>query len=110
MTPDDQSLAAELALGLLDHEDAAAAERRRRDGGAFAAEVTWWETAMAEGSLTNDRAPPPPGALTRIETSLFGVAEPDRPARTASAFPWRTFILGLVAVKLTLVALWALLR
>ena len=55
--PDDDLLAAELALGVLDAEARRAAQARVRDDAAFAARVAAWERRL--GGLLDEVAPEP---------------------------------------------------
>ena len=55
--PDDELLAAELALGVLDADARRAAQARVRDDAAFAARVAAWERRI--GGLLDDVAPVP---------------------------------------------------
>lgn len=61
--PDDDMLAAELALRVLTGDALAAAQRRAADDPAFARRVTDWEIRTA--GLTDDLAPVPPRASTK---------------------------------------------
>ena len=60
MTPDDQALAAELALGVLDGAELVAARARLAGDRAFAAEVARWEEWLAPLALAFPEAVPPP--------------------------------------------------
>jgi anti-sigma-K factor RskA len=80
MTPDDQSLAAELALGLLDGQERATALERLLAEPAFAAEVAWWRQHL--DTLLDDYAPAdaPPGPV-----AVDAVPPPEAPA---VRWPW----------------------
>lgn len=67
---DDDALAAELALGVLEGEDRAAAQTRAARDPAFAARVTAWEVRLAP--LADQVAPvPAPNLMPAIEARLF---------------------------------------
>ena len=78
MTPEDQALAGELALGLLDGEERAQALRRTLSDPDFAREVEWWRahfaTMLAEvrpvpapqGLIDNSGAPSLPKPRNRL--------------------------------------------
>jgi len=68
---DDDLLAAEYALGLLDAEDWRAARDRAAVDGAFAARVAGWERRLAALNTEFAEAPVPVGQLARIEARLF---------------------------------------
>lgn len=84
MTSDDQILAAELALGLLDGAEHAAARQRLLTDPDFAAETAWWQDRFA--SLAHGAVPaqPPGGLLARIEARLNQAP----PVGAARRWPW----------------------
>lgn len=89
LTPDedDDALAAEYVLGVLDLAERAEAEARIKRDPAFAARVTGWEARLA--GMNDDFADAPaPNLLPQIEARLFPVA-----ARPAA--PRRRFGFGL---------------
>lgn len=70
MTPDDQFLAAELALGLLEGAELVTARARLLTDPEFAGETAWWQEQFA--ALAEDAVPadPPAGLLEGIEERL----------------------------------------
>ncbi len=81
---EDDALAAEYVLGVLDLEARAGFERRLKAEAGLAARVAAWEGRLA--GLNEGFAPAPaPDLLPAIEARLFPVAAPARPARRA---PW----------------------
>ena len=110
LTEAQKTLAAELALGLLDPEETYRAERQLRDQPELAAEVAWWEDRFASTlDETADHAPSR-DLLPDVQAALFGVA-PERSAQHAPhRFPWGKVILGVVAVKATLLSAFFYLR
>lgn len=74
---EDEALAAEVALGVLDGEERAAALRRVARDPAFAARVVAWEARLSP--MADDVPPvPAPNLLPKIEARLFPVAEKER--------------------------------
>ena len=71
---DDDALAAEYVLGVLDLADRAMAEARLRSNSQFATLVTQWQNRLAD---LNDgyEAVPAPNLMPQIEARLFPVAE-----------------------------------
>lgn len=84
MNSDDQILAAELALGLLDDAEHAAARRRLLTDPDFAAEVAWWQDRFAGLAATTASVEPGADLLPLIEARLLQ-APPTGPARR---WPW----------------------
>ena len=92
--PEDDVLAAELALGALAFEERAQALARAEWDPAFAARVSAWEETLAPMAQETAAVPPPPSARRRLMRELFGEGEagegagapgrpralPDRPA------------------------------
>lgn len=78
LTPEEeaQALAAELALGLLDADEARAAEARMRDDASFAAMVRAWDERLA--AMTDRLTPvmPSAGSRLRIHRALGLTSEP----------------------------------
>ena len=71
MTEEDDILAAEFALGLLDAAEAAAVQARARTDGPLSLRIAWWRDQLAP--LANEAATPAPkGVWTRIEAQLPG--------------------------------------
>jgi anti-sigma-K factor RskA len=88
MTPEDQFLAAELALGLLEGPELADARARLLTDPEFAAETAWWQQQFA--ALAEDAVPadPPAGLLEGIEQRLTA------PLRVVPARRWPWFAGG----------------
>lgn len=71
MTDEDDILAAEYALGLLDQIEAASVEARARTDGPLSLRIAWWRDQLAP--LAGEVATPAPaGAWRRIEAQLPG--------------------------------------
>ncbi|MBT0958166.1 anti-sigma factor [Alphaproteobacteria bacterium KMM 3653] len=71
--PEDDALAAEFALGLLEGGERAAFAKRLREDRALAAKVTYWQAHFAgDGSEIEDLAPPP-----RVKTKLMQAIAPE---------------------------------
>jgi anti-sigma-K factor RskA len=105
MTPKDDAIrSAEHALGLLDGPALRAFETRLKREADLRREVAFWEDRLAPALFAAGEAPPPAHLLTRVEASLFG--RPEARAAVAAPFPWKKFVLGLVAVKLVLLTAW----
>ncbi len=66
MTPEDQALAGELALGLLDGEERAQALRRTLSDPDFAREVEWWRAHFATMLAEVRPVPAPQGLIDDI--------------------------------------------
>ncbi|PRY88250.1 hypothetical protein [Donghicola tyrosinivorans] len=101
-------LAAELAMGLLQEDEAHKAERRRATDPAFDAEVWWWEERLA-GCFAN--LPPqkaPKGTYDKIEARLFGA--PDTAKAPDKGFGWKPVVGGIIGVKATLLAAFLITR
>ena len=81
--PDDETRAAELALGLIEGDERAAALRRVLAEPAFAAAVERWRVRFAQLFDLWPDAVPPPELIDRIDASLDGVV-PSRGRRV----PW----------------------
>lgn len=100
MTPDDQALAAELALGVLDGAELVAARARLAGDRAFAAEVARWEEWLAPLALAFPESVPPPELEARV---LAAIETPGAAPRTG----WRRWgavaLAGLAAAVLALV-------
>ncbi|MFN7223473.1 MAG: anti-sigma factor domain-containing protein [Paracoccaceae bacterium] len=76
LTPqdDDDALAGEYVLGVLDLSDRLAVEARLKTDTAFAAQVARWETHFAALNEDYAPAPVPDGLFSEIESRLFPVA------------------------------------
>lgn len=70
MHDDDQAMAANLVMGLLDADEQAAAERRLTEDAAFASAVSAWRERLADLDATADPVAPGPGLWTRITESI----------------------------------------
>lgn len=71
MTDDDDILAAEFALGLLDEAEAAAVQVRARTDGPLSLRIAWWRDQLAP--LVGEVATPAPaGVWKKIEAQLPG--------------------------------------
>jgi anti-sigma-K factor RskA len=82
LTPeeDDDALAAEYVLGVLDLAERAEVEARLKRDSAFAARITSWESRLA--GMNDDFADAPaPNLLPQIEARLFPQAARPAPAR-----------------------------
>jgi anti-sigma-K factor RskA len=96
---DDDLLAAEYVLGLLDGPAWRAARDRAETDGAFAARVRDWEGRLAPLNAGFAKVPVPFGQLARIESRLFPA--PPRTARNRSG--WASWLAGgLTAAALVL--------
>ena len=73
MHDDDRALAADYAMGLLDHAEEAAAERRIATDVTFAHAVDAWRSRLADFDVTAEQIPPSPALWRRIA----GTIEPD---------------------------------
>ncbi len=100
MTPDDQALAAELALGVLDGAELAAARARLAGDRAFAAEVARWEEWLAPLGLAFPEATPP----AELEARVLAAIDTPGAAPRAGWLRWGAVALaGLAAAVLALV-------
>ncbi|MCU0885796.1 MAG: anti-sigma factor [Beijerinckiaceae bacterium] len=70
LTPDDQALAAEFALGLLDAEGQRLAAEREAASPVFAAEIALWRRHFSAFDRTTPMATLPPDLWSRIEARL----------------------------------------
>jgi anti-sigma-K factor RskA len=95
MTPQEQddALAGEYVLGVLDLSDRIAVENRIRSDAGFAARVARWEAHFATLNEDYAPAPLPAGALDRIESRIF--ATPPAPQRRS----WRMWLAGAVTAS-----------
>ncbi len=71
MTEDDDILAAEFALGLLDEAEAAEVQARARTDGPLSLRIAWWRDQLMP-LVSEVETPPPAGVWQRIETQLPG--------------------------------------
>jgi len=68
--PEDRMLAAELAIGLLTHDERAQAQHRAATDPAFAEQVEWWERQFAPLFDRIDEVAPPAYLAERIAARL----------------------------------------
>jgi anti-sigma-K factor RskA len=95
VTEEDDILAAEFALGLLDEAEAAAAQARARTDSVLSLRIAWWRDQLAP--LAGEAATAAPiGVWQRIEAQLPGNDNAD----TARPWKWATGGMGLVAAGL----------
>lgn len=99
MTDDDDLLAAEFALGLLDPDEAATVQARARTDAPLSLRIAWWRDQLAP--LADEAATPPPGHLWRAIESRLSVN--DNPADAARPWKWATGGLGALAAALLVV-------
>lgn len=101
LTPPEQddALAAEYVLGVLDLPDRIAAEARAAQDAAFAARITAWEDRLADLNDGFAQAPAP-NLMPQIEARLFGKPAPKR----RPLFGWLTGALTAAAVAIAAVA------
>ncbi len=103
MTPleDDDALAAEYVLGVLDMAERSAVEKRLKTDPAFAAMVTAWEGRLS--GLNDDFAEvPAPNLLPKIEARLFPqAAKPQR-----SVFGWFAGAAFAATLAIAAITLW----
>jgi anti-sigma-K factor RskA len=104
LTPreEDEALAAEYVLGVLDGPDRATAETRLKRDAGFAALVADWEVKLSGLNDGFDEAPAP-NLLPQIEARLFPTAAPAGPRRRGFSFAWLSG--GLVATVLALASI-----
>lgn len=95
--PEDEMLAAELALGVLSGAERAAAVARAAREPAFARLVEAWEMRLAPWAGEIDEVTPPPQVWNAIAAAL--PAQPQRPSLWQSLWFWRglTFATGTLA-------------
>lgn len=84
LTPDDQALAAEFALGILDETESRRAAEREAASPDFASEVARWRRHFSGFDRTTPMATLPPDLWRRIEARLD--TAPVAAARAAPAF------------------------
>jgi anti-sigma-K factor RskA len=96
--PEEEVLAAEYALGLLEGEARRAFEARMASDPALVRAVRGWEAHFAR--LAEDEveaAVPPPRVKAAVEAELFGASRAPGPFRDRVAF-WRGLAVGMTAV------------
>jgi anti-sigma-K factor RskA len=100
VTEEDDILAAEYALGLLDEAAAMAVQARARTDGPLSLRIAWWRDQFAP--LSGEVATPaPPGVWKKIETQLPVNDNVD----AARPWKWATSAMSLVAAALLAVIL-----
>ncbi|MFN3936133.1 MAG: anti-sigma factor domain-containing protein [Gemmobacter sp.] len=104
LSDDDDALAAELAMGLLDGEDRRMAEARTASDPAFRAAVAAWQERLAPLAETLPDAAPPSGALAGIERRLGWTAPTRRRRLVPGRFGWPAALAG--AAVAALLAIW----
>jgi anti-sigma-K factor RskA len=102
MSDDDDLLAAEFALGLLDEAEAQAAQARARTDALLSLRIAWWRDQLAPLAREAEEAPPA-AVWPRIEARL---GANDNAGGGARPWKWATAGLGaLAAVLLAIVML-----
>jgi anti-sigma-K factor RskA len=95
MTDDDDILAAEFALGLLDEAEAQTVQSRARTDSVLSLRIAWWRDQLAP--LANEVATPAPDHVwTRISAAL----PVNDNADTARPWKWATGGMGMIAAGL----------
>ena len=97
MTDEDDILAAEFALGLLDDAEAATVQARARTDGPLSLRIAWWRDQLAP-LVSEVATPAPAGVWKKIEAQLPGNDNVD----TARPWKWATSAMSLVAAALLL--------
>ena len=94
LTPqeEDDALAAEYVLGVLDLSERLAVEERLKTDAAFAAQVSAWVAHLAPLNEAYASVPVPPDLLPRIESRLF-------PKAAALHRGWRLWLAGAVTAS-----------
>lgn len=109
LTPqeEDEALAAEYVLGVLELAERLAVEARAKSDADLAARISRWEARLAPLNAGYDEAPAPPDMLARIEARLFPAPARSAPARPA-ARGWLGWALGGLAVAVAALAFFLL--
>lgn len=97
MTDEDDILAAEFALGLLNEAEAAAVQVRARTDSVLSLRIAWWRDQLAP-LASEVEMPAPMGVWSRIEAQIPSNDNID----AARPWKWATGGLGLVAAALVL--------
>lgn len=95
MNDEDDLLAAEFALGLLDDAEAQAVQTRARTDATLSLRIAWWRDQLAPLAGEAEIAPPD-HVWSRINATIPGNDNPD----TARPWKWATGGMGLVAAGL----------
>jgi anti-sigma-K factor RskA len=99
MTDEDDILAAEFALGLLDEADAQGVQSRARTDSVLSLRIAWWRDQLAP--LANEAATPAPDHVwPRINAATFTSASANDNPDTARPWKWATGGMGLIAAGL----------
>ena len=99
--PEDQMLAAELAMGLLEGEELTRARQRLASDSAFAQEVARWEAELVTLTDTLDPQTPRPGVKAALMNRLF--ADAPRPGFWQRLWLWQAVAFGALAVAAFLI-------
>ncbi|ROT99120.1 anti-sigma factor [Histidinibacterium lentulum] len=102
LTPEDDALAAEYALSLLEGAERAEVEARLAREPALAAAVARWQAAFAELAEEVAPVPVPERVRRRLEARLFA---PPPGARTAAGPGWLRWLSGVAVSGAVVVAL-----
>ena len=92
LSPEDDGLAAEYALGTLDAAECAAVEARRQRDPDFDAAVTAWELRLGALAEAAPERAPPPDLFARIESRIGGGNVV--PLLTRKLARWRALAVG----------------
>ncbi len=96
VTDDDDILAAEFALGLLDPAEAEAVQVRAREDAVLSLRIAWWRDQLAPLAREAE-VPAPEGIWNRIEA---GIGANDNVPGTAGLWKWATAGFGALAALL----------
>jgi anti-sigma-K factor RskA len=99
MTDEDDILAAEFALGLLDDADAQGVQSRARTDSVLSLRIAWWRDQLAP--LVNEAATPAPDHVwSRISAAIFAAVPANDNPDTSRPWKWATGGMGLIAAGL----------
>jgi anti-sigma-K factor RskA len=101
MERDDDLLAAEYALRLLEGDELVAFERRLRAEPELAGIVAAWRERLVPMDAETEPVPPPPALKPRLEGALFGEADRPREPGSLLAF-WRGLSMAALALAAVL--------
>lgn len=101
MTDEDDILAAEFALGLLDRDEADAVQVRAREDAVLSLRIAWWRDQLAPLAREAEIAPPA-GVWPRIEAKL---GANDNAPNAARPWQWATAGFGALAAVLLAVVM-----
>lgn len=96
--PEDDALAAEFVLGVLDSADHAACAIRTATDPAFAERVAAWEARFSGMNDAFEPVAPPEAVKAALDRRLFGEARSEAPAprRRLSFLPWAVAAVAIV--------------